>query len=278
MPPGANQRNRRQAASAPGQQGPGWRHHFSRPATGRASQVVRGRLRAFPLLPRVFVPAGNAVRLCPAVADVNCPAGKSDLAPILAGYAGHRSRSFYARGSASRCCRCRTSSTRQAEGRMAGNMWDRVRVAALGGMGALAALGMAACGGGGSQPGGAPSAAAAGSAGAIQAVQSAYRSTTGEKTAAFRFSETINAASSAGSSANMAVTGTGRWRARCRQRPGRRRPRQSASRRRRSGPACRSWCGWTRITWSGRSVIRSPSRRPAMPPAAGPAVAPPPRR
>ena len=89
-------------------------------------------------------------------------------------------------------------------------MWDRVRVAALSGMGVLAALGMAACGsgGGGSQPGGGHS-TAAGSGGAAQAVETAYRSTTGQKTVTFRIDEAVNAASSGGSTENAVITGTG---------------------------------------------------------------------
>jgi hypothetical protein len=81
---------------------------------------------------------------------------------------------------------------------------------ALGGAGVVAVLGMAACGSGsgGSGPGSAHS-PAAGSAGAAQAVETAYRSTAGEKTVAFRINETMQAASSGGSSANMAITGSG---------------------------------------------------------------------
>ena len=80
---------------------------------------------------------------------------------------------------------------------------------AAGGVGALAVLAAAACGsgGGGSAPGGARS--ASGPNAAAQAVETAYRSTAGEKTAAFRVQETINAAGSGGSSANQVIAGTG---------------------------------------------------------------------
>jgi hypothetical protein len=89
-------------------------------------------------------------------------------------------------------------------------MWQGFRVAAVGGVGALAVFGVAACGSasGGSGAGGSHP-AAVGPAGAGQAVEAAYRSTAGEKTAAFRISETIASASSGGSSANMAITGAG---------------------------------------------------------------------
>lgn len=88
--------------------------------------------------------------------------------------------------------------------------WRGFRVAAIGGVGVLAAFGIAACGSGssGSKPGSAPS-AAAGPASAAQALDTAYRSTTGQKTVAFRIDEVINVPGAGGSSGNMAITGAG---------------------------------------------------------------------
>jgi hypothetical protein len=82
--------------------------------------------------------------------------------------------------------------------------------AAAGGVAALSVFGLVACGSGngGAQPGGTHS-AAAGQSGADQAVQAAYRSTAGEKSAVFRIDETINAAGASGSAENAAITGTG---------------------------------------------------------------------
>ena len=90
-------------------------------------------------------------------------------------------------------------------------MWRGLRRVAAGGVGLVAVFGVAACGSGGGRSGssGGQSASAVGQAGAAQAVETAYRSTAGEKTAAFRIEETVNAAGSGGASANETITGSG---------------------------------------------------------------------
>jgi hypothetical protein len=83
-----------------------------------------------------------------------------------------------------------------------GEMRPGIRSAAIG-MGVLSTVGVAACGSGGSHT------AAGGRPGAVRAVQAAYAASTSQKTAAFLLVETIQAKSSAGSSQNATVTGSG---------------------------------------------------------------------
>jgi hypothetical protein len=92
---------------------------------------------------------------------------------------------------------------------MAG-MRSGIRVAAIGGLGVLTALGAAACGsgGGGSHAGGSHP-AAGGSPGGVQAVETAYRATMGQKSATFRINGTVQAKNSSGSAENATITGTG---------------------------------------------------------------------
>jgi hypothetical protein len=89
-------------------------------------------------------------------------------------------------------------------------MRSGMRVAAMGGIAALVAAGTAACGsGGGSSSGGSHSASAAASANPEQAVQTAYTTSSSQKTAAFRLDETVSAKSSSGSTRNTTITGSG---------------------------------------------------------------------
>lgn len=70
-------------------------------------------------------------------------------------------------------------------------------------MGVLTAVGAAACGSAQSRP------AAGRSPGAVRAVQAAYTASTNAKTAAFRLQESVQAKSSAGSSQNATIAGSG---------------------------------------------------------------------
>lgn len=90
-------------------------------------------------------------------------------------------------------------------------MRSSIRMAAAGGIAALVAVVAAACGSepAGSHPGNGSSPGAAGAQSPAQAVQAAYRSTTGEKTVSFRLSMTVNGAGSTGS-ASTAITGSGK--------------------------------------------------------------------
>jgi hypothetical protein len=82
------------------------------------------------------------------------------------------------------------------------------RTAAVAGMVALASAGAVACGSGSaSQPGAGRT--TGGPTGAGSMVQTAYVTTTHEKTAAFRLDETIQAKSSSGSSQHLTITGQG---------------------------------------------------------------------
>lgn len=81
-------------------------------------------------------------------------------------------------------------------------MRQGLRATAIGGLGILVALGAAACGSSGSH-------AAAGSSTGAAAVQTAYRTTSRQKTVAFRLDETSTAKSSGGSARTETVTGSG---------------------------------------------------------------------
>src|SRR5262249_35866831 len=89
-----------------------------------------------------------------------------------------------------------------------GLMWSWARVAALAGMAALVAAGVAACG---QQRGARPGAAQAtgGPAGAVHAVQAAYAATMKARTATFQLVETVQAKSASGSWQSAMVTGSG---------------------------------------------------------------------
>src|SRR5215468_5346548 len=88
-------------------------------------------------------------------------------------------------------------------------MWSGTRVAALAGMAALVAAGVAACG---QQRGARPGAAQAtgGPAGAVHAVQAAYAATMKARTATFQLVEAVQAKSASGSWQSAMVTGSGR--------------------------------------------------------------------
>jgi hypothetical protein len=87
-------------------------------------------------------------------------------------------------------------------------MRSGTRTLAVAGMVALASAGAVACGSGGTS-GPAAGRATGGSAGAGRIVQTAYTTTTREKTTAFRLDETIQSKTSGGSSQHITITGQG---------------------------------------------------------------------